>query len=453
MTQASEANKQAREANYDGLIGPTHNYGGLSAGNLASARNAGLIASPRAAALQGLGKMKMMADMGFVQGILPPQARPDIPMLRALGYGGNARDMMASAWQHDSGLMRNLYSASSMWAANAATVSPSADCKDGRLHLTPANLSTLLHRSIEHEQTGRALRAAFPFARVHDALPMQARYSDEGAANHVRLSRSRGAQGVELFVYGRAIGDNAATDFPARQSLDASRAIARLHGVVPGRTVFARQSAKAINAGAFHNDVVCVGALETLFYHQHGFDDNAAMRCDIIAAADGLFDPIFVEVPEAEVPLADAITAYLFNSMLVQVPGEGRLTLIAPLETQEMASTKAYCERLVASNGPIGAVKYVDVRQSMRNGGGPACLRLRVVLTDDELAQCNPDMLMNDAKYGQLCGWVSAHYREKLAPDDLRDPALMDESFSALDALTKILGLGSDFYPFQRAAG
>jgi len=114
------------------------------------------------------------------------------------------------------------------------------------------------------------------------------------------------------------------------------------------------------------------------------------MQASVKQAADGLFTPNFVEVPMAEVSIADVIKAYLFNSMLVQMPGDDRLTLIAPLETRENSATKTYCDKLVASNGPIGSVRYVDVRQSMRNGGGPACLRLRVTLTEAEWAQVNP---------------------------------------------------------------
>jgi len=444
----------AREANYDGLIGPTHNYGGLSAGNLASAKNKGLIAAPRAAALQGLEKMKLMADAGLVQGVLPPQARPNLEEIRRMGFSGSDENVLASAWQANPVLVRNMCSASSMWAANAATVSPSADCADGRLHLTPANLSTMLHRSIEHEQTGRALQAAFPdenHAVVHDALPMQSTYADEGAANHVRLSASQGAQGVELFVYGRdALSGQPITKFPARQTLQASHIIAARHGLGASRTVFAKQSAKAIDAGAFHNDVVCVGTLQCLFYHEYAFADTGQTLAHISTAAEGLFEPQFVEVSNKDVPIKDAISAYLFNSMLVQMPGDNRLTLVAPTETCDNPYTKAYCDKLVASNGPIGAVKYVDVRQSMRNGGGPACLRLRVVLTKAEQAAANQKMLLDDRLYEQLTAWVRKYYREELAPDDLGDPALMGESFTALDALTKIMDLGGDFYPFQR---
>ena len=440
----------AQEANFDGLIGPTHNYGGLSDGNLASANNAGLVASPRAAALQGLEKMKAMHEAGLWQGILPPQQRPHLPTLRRAGFSGTDKQVFEAAWKQAPRLMKNAMSASSMWAANAATVSPSADSTDGKLHLTPANLSTMLHRSIEHPQTQRALETAFSFAKVHPALPEQYVFADEGAANHVRLCEQRGGQGVELFVYGREGYAAHRPGYPARQTLQASQAITRSHHLDPARTVYALQSDAAIDAGAFHNDVVCVGALQTLFYHELAFADTREMQADIRRASQGLFEPVFIEVPLNEVPIEDAIKAYLFNSMLVQMPNEDRLTLIAPLETQENAATKTYCDKLVASNGPIGTVRYVDVRQSMRNGGGPACLRLRVTLTESEWEQVNLGNKFSPALYQDLKNWIEKHYRKSLAPEDIRNPAIMAESFDALDELTKVMNLGTGFYPFQR---
>ncbi|WP_371397156.1 N-succinylarginine dihydrolase [Fretibacter rubidus] len=440
----------AMEANFDGLIGPTHNYGGLSDGNLASSRHKGLTAYPREAALQGLRKMRHLQDSGIWQGVLPPQQRPFLPAMRAAGYSGRDAQVFNAVWKSDPQFARNIMSASSMWSANAAMVSPSADSKDGKLHLTPANLSTMLHRSIEHKQTGRALKAAFPFASVHRALPQQSVFADEGAANHVRLCAHRGGQGVEILVYGRDGYSAGDTDFPARQTRQSCEAIARAHGLKPARTVIIQQARAAINAGAFHNDVVCVGAKETLFYHELAFEDTNAMKRAVRKAAKGLFEPIFVEVPNDAVPIGDAIGSYLFNSMLVQMPGDDRLTLIAPLETQEMESSRDYCAAMTAGNGPIGRVDFVDVRQSMQNGGGPACLRLRVTLTEDEWAQVNPGQKFTPDLHDALAAWVEKHYRETLDPTDVADPKLMEESFAALDALTKIMHLGDDFYPFQR---
>lgn len=440
----------AREANFDGLIGPTHNYAGLSDGNLASSQNAGKVSYPRAAALQGLQKMKYLHDAGMWQGVLPPQQRPFFPALRALGFSGSDKVIYENVWKQAPRLAKNMLSASSMWAANAATISPSIDCGDGYLHITPANLLTMLHRSVEHEQTARALKNAFPFAIVHEALPMQALFSDEGAANHVRLCGSRGDQGVELFVYGRdGFGLNK-TNYPARQTLQAAKAVTRRHHLREERTVFARQSERAINAGAFHNDVVCVGTLDTLFYHEHAFAETQQMQADITKAAEGLFDPKFIEVPADEVPLADAISSYLFNSMLVKIPQTDGLTLISPLETQESQTARQYCERLISGNGPISNVTYLDVRQSMQNGGGPACLRLRVCLKTEEWAKVRPGHILTDSLFVTLTDWVHKHYRESLSPQDLPDPLFIQENLNALDELTQIMSLGSDFYPFQR---
>ena len=441
---------RAVEANADGLIGPTHSYAGLSPGNLASSLNAGEASNPRAAVLQGLDKMKRLADLGLPQFVLPPHERPDIGFLRALGFGGSDKQVLEAAWKQAPSFAAAACSASPMWAANAATVTPSADSADGRVHFTPANLVTNLHRSLEHAQTKRALDALFPdperFA-VHDALPSVAHLADEGAANHVRLCAEHGAPGVNLLVWGREAWEHWSGPYPARQTREASEALARRHGA--SGAVLARQSRAAIAGGTFHNDVVCVGALETLFHHELAFDDTAATHAAIRAAARG-FEPIFVEVSAADLPLEDAITSYLFNSMLVQIPGEDRLTLICPTETRDNARAHAAAESVAGSNGPIGRVEYVDVRQSMRNGGGPACLRLRVVLNEAELAATNPGMRLTDELHGALSVWGATWYRDALSPADLADPALLDESRGALDELTSILGLGSGFYPFQR---
>lgn len=441
---------QAIEANADGLIGPTHSYAGLSPGNLASSLNKGEASSPRAAVLQGLDKMKRLADLGLPQFVLPPHERPNIPFLRSLGFTGCDAQVLERAWKDAPSFAAAACSASPMWAANAATVTPSADSADGRVHFTPANLVTNLHRSLEHQQTKRALDALFPdttrFA-VHDALSPVSHLADEGAANHVRLCADHGSEGVNLMVWGREAFEAWDGPFPARQTHEACDAIMRRHGA--SGTVLARQGRAAIAGGTFHNDVVCVGALDTLFFHELAFEDTAATKVAIRAAAQG-FEPKFVEVSAADLPLADAISSYLFNSMLIRVPGEDRLTLICPTETRDNPRSHAVAEQMAASNGPIGRVEYVDVRQSMANGGGPACLRLRVVLTDDELAATNPAMRMNDELHARLTVWALRWYREALRPADLADPSLITESRGALDELTSILHLGSDFYPFQR---
>ena len=433
----------AREVNFDGLIGPNHNYGGLSEGNLASAQNKNLVSQPKIAALQGLEKMQRLMRAGLTQAVLPPPLRPNLALLEQGGLPRNGVDAISISAKRNPQLLKAAYSASSMWAANAATISPSADASDGRLHLTPANLSTMLHRSIEHPETTRLLRAIFGDENhfsVHSALPGHSSYADEGAANHVRLSKSHGSSGVELFVYGRE-GDLADTAFPARQSRLASETIIASHKLDPARIVLAQQARTAIEAGAFHNDVVCVGSLNTLFFHEYAFENTDKTLADIRKAVSDLFELEAVMVRASDVSLSDAISSYLFNSQLLDWPGEDGLVLFAPTEVRDTPSTAAYCEKLAASNGPIGRVEFVDVRQSMRNGGGPACLRLRVVMTDAEIAAAHPGVFLDDAKIEALQAVIHEHYRETLSPEELADPAFANECKLARRALLSVLDL------------
>lgn len=443
----------AEEINFDGLVGPTHNYAGLSEGNLASARNANMVARPREAALQGLAKMQRMRALGLSQGVLPPHERPNISWLRSLGFIGSDGAIWESAWKNEPTIARAALAASAMWAANAATVSPSADCADGRLHASVANLQTMLHRILEAEQTERTLRRLLPDEGrfgVHAALLPHDALSDEGAANHMRMAANAGAPGVEIFVYGRRAGEPR-TGFPARQTLEACTAIARRHALDSDRTVFTRQAPEAIDAGAFHNDVVAVAHEHVLFHHEQAFADKAAFYDEVRAKAQG-FAPVFVEIPADRVGLEDAVSSYLFNSQLVRLPGAQTLTLIAPTEVRENNKTAAYVAEMIAAPGAaIAGVEYVEVRESMRNGGGPACLRLRIVMNPAERAAASQGFFLDDALAAKLEAWIKAHYREELAPTDLGDPALATETQRALDELTRILPLGGDFYPFQRA--
>ncbi len=445
---------QAREANFDGLVGPTHNYAGLSFGNVASQTNEKSIANPLAAARQGLRKMKRLADLGFLQGVLPPQERPSVRLLRELGFSGNDARVIERAAKDAPELLAAASSASAMWTANAATVSPSADTHDGRLHFTPANLTSKLHRAIEHEATRRTLAAIFADEKrfaVHEALPGTPALGDEGAANHTRFCSAYGARGVEFFVYGRSEYRRGPEPvrYPARQTFEASRAVAQRHGLDEAATVYAQQSPDVIDAGVFHNDVIAVGNRETLFCHERAFVDQKAVYDRLRTQLAGLganFEVI--EVPDARVSVSDAVSSYLFNSQLLARP-EGGNVLVVPQECSENPRVAAYLADLAAGSGPIGEVLVFDLRESMKNGGGPACLRLRVVLTDAEQQAVAPGVWMNDTLFGKLDAWIGKHYRDRLAPADLADPRLIDESRTALDELTQILGLGS-LYDFQR---
>lgn len=439
--------RNAREFNFDGLVGPSHNYAGLSFGNVASFNNVKSASNPRQAALQGLAKMRALAARGFAQAVLPPQARPNFRLLRRLGFSGSDADVLAHAWRDAPVILACAWSASPMWTANAATVSPSSDTADGRVHFTAANLNNKLHRAEEHIQSTRTLRALFADQDrfvVHEPLPSTPAFGDEGAANHTRFASAHGAAGVEFFVYGRVEFDPSAPapkKYPARQTLEASQAIARLHGLDAARTVFASQNPDVIDQGVFHNDVIAVGNGNVLFYHEQAFADEAATLGLLRRALANVdTDLQAVRVTTGAVPLADAVASYLFNSQLLSKP-DGKMALVVPHECRENANVANYLAGLVASGGAIDELIEFDLRQSMRNGGGPACLRLRVSLTDDEAAAMHQGVIMTEDLYAKLVPWVERHYRDRVEPKDLADPQLARECAQALEELERILGL------------
>lgn len=439
----------AFEVNFDGLVGPTHNYAGLSPGNLASEQHAGRVSSPRQAALQGLEKMWALHEMGLPQGVFPPQHRPATELLRRLGFIGSDADIVQQVQRSDPWLLACCYSASAMWAANSATVSASPDTRDGRVHFTPANLVSHLHRSLEAEPTSRLLRQLFADAEHfchHPALPSQMAFSDEGAANHTRLAPEHGERGLSLLVCGS--DSQRPQRHPARQSRAASNAILRQHLLFDDHALLLYQHPDAIDQGVFHNDVICVGHRNLLLIHERALLDQPS-ALEEIRARWRSDKPLYIEqINDADLPLADAISSYLFNSQLVSLP-EGGMALICPEECRENEAAKACIKRLLQGDNPLRRVKFFDLRESMHNGGGPACLRLRVALTEPQLAAMHQGVLLDAPLYQQLTDWVMHHYRDRLAPADLADPSLIDETRTALDELTRILQLGS-LYDFQR---
>lgn len=417
------------EINFDGLVGPIHNYAGLSPGNIASASNAGAVSRPRAAALQGLGKMRRLMDLGLVQGFFPPPRRPAVAALRALGFVGTDREVVSAAAGEDPLLFNNICSASAMWAANAATVIAPADSSDGRVHLVTANLSTMLHRSFEATDTFAMLRRIFAngahFA-VHAPLPASQHFSDEGAANHMRLTPSHGTRGLNVFIHGTQRGSR----FPERQARRAGEAVARLSGAP---ALHMLQSQRAIDAGAFHNDVVAVANEYVLLAHAEAFEDSDGLFAALASTVPG-----FVPVEVDSITLDDAIRSYLFNSQLITLP-DGSMALVLPSEAQEHASVWAAVEGIVAGNNPIAQAIVVDVRESMRNGGGPACLRLRVPVTEAQRAAIDPRFLLDERRWHALCAVVDRHWPEQIATSDLALPDLWDSVGRAHDALDDLL--------------
>jgi succinylarginine dihydrolase len=245
----------------------------------------------------------------------------------------------------------------------------------------------------------------------------------------MRLAPAHDQPGFEIFVYGVSGGP-----FPARQHLEASKAVARLNRLDPKRTFFAQQSEEAIAAGAFHNDVVAVANERVLLAHEQAFADKGALIAACEREVSG-FE--YVEVPAADVPLADAIRSYLFNAQLV-TPPDGQPTLIVPSEARETPTVWRWIERHVAGNGPIRRVEVVDVRQSMANGGGPACLRLRVVADPGTI---DPRFLADEPKLDRIAEVIRREWPEQIHHQELQRPALIADIERARAALLDALDL------------
>lgn len=442
----------AQEWQFDGVVGPTHNYAGLSYGNVASSKNAGATSNPRSAALQGLAKMGYVRDLGIPQGFIPPQFRPIVSELKRFGFEGGIDQVLNRAYCDAPHLLATIYSSSFMWAANAATVSPSADSADGRVHLTPANLLTNLHRSLEPKYTHRMLQHIFADQAcfcVHDPLVATTQMADEGAANHMRAAgNGHGNHGLQIFVYGAdgAVGVSP-NKFPARQQRAAYEAIARTHQLDAAQTMFVQQNPAVIDQGVFHNDVIAMNTTRLMIAHEHAFLDAQNFITELKRKTEGS-DFNYISISESELPVADAVQSYFFNSQVLQL-AEGEIVILAPSEARENKNAFTVLQKLEADH-TISKVHYLDVRESMRNGGGPACLRLRVVLTEAEAAAIKQEVVFTSEKEAQLNGWITKHYRDRLSLDDLRDPNFVRELNEAYEALEPIIGLPG-YYSAQMA--
>ncbi len=446
------------ELNLDGLVGPTHHYAGLSPGNMASTSNAYTVANPAAAAHQGIEKMRFLHRLGLKQAVLPPHARPNLTLLRQLGFSGSHRHLVNQAKSRAPALLAACYSASSMWTANAATVSPSTDTVDGLVHITAANLVNQLHRHQEADFSRRLLQHVFADKRYfkhHPVLPKTPAMGDEGAANHSRLCAHHGGPGIHLFVHGRqALGESGTpspTRFPARQTLEASEAIARSHQLNPESVLFACQNPHAIDRGVFHHDVIGVANESLLLIHQDALVNQSVILNQLLQRAD--YPLQIIEIAREQFTLEDAVKSYVFNSQLLTLPSttpQKNMLLLAPKESETHPRVRPWIDALIMDKqNPVTHVHFLDLKQSMQNGGGPACLRLRVPLNTVELHAMHPHVLVNEALLDTLDQWVDRHYRTELHFDDLADLALMREASRALDELTHILKLGN-IYPFQR---
>lgn len=432
------------EVNFDTLVGPTHFFGGHSIGNLASQKNKNKKSNPKKAALEGLDKMKLLFELGIKQGFFPPSQRPDIQTLKKIGFQGSDDEIIYNSSRYDEDLYLRTCASSSMWTANMATVSSSLDTLDGKVHLTAANLTTLFHRSLEAPFNQKILQTVFAndhFFSHHPPLPSHLNFSDEGAANHTRFS-----QGFNLFVYGRdafKTKQNSPKKYPARQTKQASQAIARMHMLDADKTIFTQQNPGMIDKGIFHNDIISTGHENLFLYYEDAFV-NTSEVIEILAPHVNC-----IEISKKLLSIDDVVSSYFFNSQIVSSKKE-HMILIAPIECKLNDEVNHLIKALINDNSnPLKEVRFIDVNQSLRNGGGPACLRLRVPLTEKEFKAVNEKFVFSLDTYEKLKAWIHKHYRDELTIDDLKDPQLLKESNEALDELTKLIGCKT-LYDFQK---
>ena len=443
------------EINFDGLIGPTHNYSGLSDGNIASKKNFLSVSNPKEAALQGLKKAKILINAGLNQGLFLPHERPFIPGLKKLGFSGDNETILKSAYEYSKVLLSNFSSASSMWAANAATISPSPDTKDGKVHITPANLNTMFHRSLESDFTYTQCKLIFSDTCfvVHKPALSISGYGDEGAANHLRISKTHEDKGFEIFVFGEsafkeeAFAEYQKTSFIKRQALEVSKSVALSHKLDRNNVFYLQQHPRAIDKGSFHNDIVSLSNENIFIAHEKAFLNRDVLNHVLKHLELEVENFNYIEIPDKEIPLDDIISSYLLNSQLF-TNGEGEMQLILPAEVQNYENCMQWLEKLKQTSD-VKLFDFVNIKQSMMNGGGPACLRLKVILNEDEINKVNKNFILNNKRLELIEDLIEREYRDELYPDDLKDPSLLDESRRVLDELTQIFGTGS-IYEFQK---
>lgn len=430
-----------QEVNFDTIVGPLHNYSGLSAGNLASTAHKGSASYPKQAALQGLAKMQLLHSLGLAQGMLPPQSRPDFAFLQSLGFAGTKQEILQQVTQADSILLQYASSSSFMWAANAATVISSFDSLDDKTHIVVANLPTMLHRTIEADSTYQLLQKIFAkreFFKVHAPLLRHTLISDEGSANYLRLY-NRAGEVAHVFVYGRCQDEHAIGEYPFRQSLLASQSVARLSQLDLERVLFIQQNPAAIRQGVFHNDVICVGNAHVVLYHEDAFLKPNLFQ-DQVQNLLGK-DCLLIKITNDKLTVKDAVATYLFNSQLVSLP-DNSMALIAPLAVKEHRAARSVVDEIVADrNNPINQLHFVDLSESLRNGGGPACTRLRVPLQEKELAAIAPQFLYSEKMHAKLAAVIDKYYPEQLTLEDLSDVNVLQRTQEACARIYAVFGL------------
>jgi succinylarginine dihydrolase len=434
------------EVNFDGIPGPTHLFAGLSKGNIASQINSGKISSPKKAALQSLEKINTIYRLGIKQAIVPPHRKPNITPLSVYGFQGSLQEQLKQAHDTDPKLFAGLYSSSNMWTANAATVSPSPDTQSGKLQLTIANLKSNFHRSLESFKTYDIFRKIFSSVLISVHSPLPGLSPDEGAANHLRFCEDYGQEGLEVFVFSFGVKEELPRTklFDPRQSREASLEVIRKHEIKHSLTIF--QNPEAIDAGVFHNDVISTGNKNFFFYHEKSFFKNSETIQNISNEYKKITnkDLILLEVKEKELSLNNAVSSYLFNSQILSPEGKEGMILFAPKECERFEKVRKYINKIILDPAnPLTEVIYFDLNESMQNGGGPACLRLRIVMNEAQLKDINQSLMFNDALYKKLKQLIEENYPDELKLEDLTKPEIVEKISICFDKYEEIFNINT----------
>ena len=423
------------EINIDGLVGASHHFGGLGVGNIASREHQNQESHPRQAALEGLQKAWLLKSLGVQQFVFLPPPRPRLDLLSELGFRGTIQEQLAAAREDAPQALSAVFSSAFMWMANAATVTAASDSLDGRLHCTPANLMSSWHRASEAAERApqlTSLLSGIDNQQIHRPLPSSLPLRDEGAANHMRLCDQSGRIGFNVFVYGT---DDCQTDqqppvrFFPRHTRAASQAIARLHQLPSDRTFFLRQHPHAIDAGVFHNDVIATSCDHILVHHELAFLQGESELSRLESQYEQTCgQPLLrMVISNSELPLADAVRSYLFNSQIVRPAAttgtrtdSPRYILVCPHHCQEIpAASKLIARWLADPHVPIDEVRFVRLAESMANGGGPACLRLRMILEADDVLRLSCKYQLSVELFDRLSAAIEQWYPPSLSLDEL----------------------------------
>ncbi|MEM7558560.1 MAG: N-succinylarginine dihydrolase, partial [Planctomycetota bacterium] len=160
-----------------------------------------------------------------------------------------------------------------------------------------------------------------------------------------------------------------------------------------------------------------------------------------------------IEVSQAELPMEEAVASYFFNSQLLspsQLEGseglddfryeDSGMVLVCPGQCLEIDSARQLIERLIADPGnPISAVHYVTLAESMANGGGPACLRLRVSLCEEELAQVDSRFRVTPESLDKLRSVIEREYPDRLVGSDFLNADCRQQIRKATECLRSAL--------------